>query len=337
MMIGKIFDTIKIVILGIILLAMVVGGLKAWGWVNTQFAHQQEQHEAELEAARQYKEYNENLVRAHTEVVDSLKAEIEELKRRNSAAMNDLLSDIEKKNEKITNMGETIAQLNDNIRDLRVASDHEYKRGTGDYNEQYFKKVMYRAKDENGNEVEVPIAWAMFFPNREADKQWKTGVYPLEYHSEIIQSEQEDGQWNTYTRVWFENNKDSASKGLEVPVKIESSEFKQVKNEDERFYLWAPHLNLNFDLTLSSDLDTGAAGGLSLSLMGYGRTKNDLTWQFLDFGISTNGDVTYGKITPFKYNIGRHLPLIENSFIGPFFGYSTDGDTMWGVGLSIPF
>ena len=140
-----------------------------------------------------------------------------------------------------------------------------------------------------------------------------------------------------YHRKWRENNKDKASRGLEVPIKITSSEFKQTRIEEEQFYLWAPHLNLNADLYGGSDLNVGAAAGLSLSVMGYGRTKNDLTWQFIDFGLSTNGDDTYLKFTPFKYNIGRNLPLIENSFLGPFVGYSTEGDTMIGIGLSIPF
>jgi hypothetical protein len=331
-----IYNTVKLIVLGLVLIGLVVGGLKAYAWIDMKFTHQEEKHAAELEAARQYKEYSENLVRAHTEI-GSLKNEIKALKDGESRARTEMLKDIEERDETIKNMGETVAKLNENIRDLRVKSDHEYKRDTGDYNEQYFKKIMYRAKDEDGNVLEVPVGWAMFFPNREPEKQWKTGVYPLEYHTRTIQSEQQDGQWNTYSEVWFENNKDKASRGIEVPIKIASSEFKQERVEGERMYWWAPKLNLNADIYGSTDLEAGGAAGLSLSLMGYGRTENDLSWQFVDFGVSTSGDDTYFKFTPIKYNIGRNLPLIDNSFIGPFIGFSTGGDTVFGFSISIPF
>jgi len=331
------YEILKMALFVAILLTLIFGGIKGYAWIDGQFKLKDEQTKLALEEARQYKEYADNLVRANTEVVNSLKTDIANLERRNSAAINSMLAEIEEKNEKINNMGETIAKLNENIRDLRVASDHAYKSGTGDYDEQYFKKVLYRTKDEDGNELEVPVAWAMFFPNREPDKQWKTGVYPLEYHSRIIQSEQEDGQINTYTEIWFENNKDKASKGIEIPVKITSSEFKQTRNEDSKFYLWAPHINLNSDIAMGSDLEGGVAGGLSFSLSGYGRTKNDLRWRLFDFGVSTNGDDTYAKFTPFAYNLGKHLPLISNTFVGPFFGRSTEGESIFGVGLSVPF
>jgi len=31
------------------------------------------------------------------------------------------------------------------------------------------------------------------------------------------------------------------------------------------------------------------------------------------------------------------LPLVSNTFIGPFVGFSTEGETVFGIGISIPF
>lgn len=336
------FEVAKAVMFGLIILALVGAGLKGYAWVSMKFAHQEAQHKIELEQARQYKQYNDNLVRAHTEVVKDLKSEIKGLEKRNSAAVDAMLKDIKDKNEKITNMGETVAKLNENIRDLRVKADHTYKSGTGDYNEQEFKKIMYRDKDEDGNVIEVPIGWAIYFPNREPGKRWKTGVYPLEYHSKVVQSEQEDGQINTYTEVYFENNKDKASRGIEVPIKIASSEFKQLRKEDKEFYLWAPHINFTIDFGIGGFdvLDENSnpiVPGISVSMSGYGRTKNDLDWKFVELGLSSDGDTTYFKFMPFSYNIGNFVPLVSNTFVGPFIGYSTEGETVYGFGLSIPF
>jgi septal ring factor EnvC (AmiA/AmiB activator) len=173
MQIKTYYEIAKAAMFGLIIVALVVAGLKGYAWVNMQFAHQEAQHKIELESARQYKQYNDSLVRAHTEVVKSLKDEIRELDGRWDEARRD----IKEKDEEIINIGKTIAKLDENIRDLRVKSDHAYKEGTGDYNEQYFKKIMYRHKDEKGSVTEVPVAWSIYFPNREFNKQWKTGVY----------------------------------------------------------------------------------------------------------------------------------------------------------------
>jgi len=332
------YDIAKAVMFGLIILAIVGAGLKGYTWISMQFAHQEAQHKIELEQARQYKQYNDNLVRAHTEVVKNLKDEIKGLDGRWDEAK----KDIKEKDEEIMNIGKTVAKLNENIRDLRVKSDHTYKEGTGDYNEQYFKKIMYRHKDEDGNVTEVPVAWSIYFPNREPDKQWKTGVYPLEYHSKVVQSEQEDGQINTYTEVYFENNKDKASRGIEVPIKITSSEFKQLRKEDKEFFWWAPHINFTVDFGISG-FDVNSADGLpivpgvSVSLSGYGRTERDLDWKFVELGIASTGDETYLRFSPFSWNIGNVLPLVSNTFIGPFVGFSTEGETVFGIGISIPF
>jgi len=321
--------------------ALIMTGYAGFRYIDIQFDKQEKYEELLLKKDREYKEYAENLVRSHTEVVNSLKEEIEKLKNSGSLATQEMLAEIKKKDEEIINMGTTIASLKENVRELRVKSDHMYKEGTGDYNEQYFKKIMYKVKDEDGNEIEVPIAWVIYYPNRELDKQWKTGVYSLDYKAEIVQSEQKDGQLNTYVKVTFENTKDKASRGIEVPVKIKSSEFKQLKQGDPEFHWWAPSLNLNLDFGLT-DFDireegSPIFGGISLSTSGYGRTENDLTWRFIDFGISTNFETTYFKFTPFAYNIGKSLPLIDNTFIGPFGGISTDGEAIFGIGISIKF
>jgi len=333
------YEIVKAIIFGIIITAMLFAGVKTWSWINARFDRQEEQLQIELEDARQSKYYADNFIRAHTDIVSSLKAEIERLKDRKSDATDAMLSDINKKNEIITNMGETIAELNENIRKLRTSSDHTYKAGTGDPNEQYFIDIMYPIKNENGKiEREVPYAWAIFYPNKPEDKKWKYGIYKLDYHIRTVQAEQEDGQLNTYNEVWFESNDRKASKGVEVPVKIASSEFKQSYKKEKEFYLWAPHASINVDFGIGNfDVDDTIVPGISVSMSGYGRTKNDLDWKFVELGLNSTGDYTYLKFSPFSYNVGKFLPLISNTFVGPFVGYSNKGETSFGVGISIPF
>jgi len=314
-------------------------GLQAYSWINTKMSNQEATLNAELESQRQRLDLQLNKVRAQTTVVtkqsDDWKTIITELRKEN-VAMAEL---IKQNQETIKNVGKVSAKMNENLSlELRKLSDHTYKAGIDDPNEQYFKKIYAKEKDADGNIVEIPIAWAIYYPNKPLDKQWKTGVYPIEYKTKVIQTEQQDGQWNTYIEAWAENNKDKASRGKELPLKIEVADFTQVKKETTEFYWWAPHINLNIDTGFGSKVNSVVGGGLSISTSGYGRTKNDLIYRFIDFGLGTNGDDVWCKFSPIAYNIGEFIPLVSNTFIDPFIGYVfNENKTIFGLSLSVPF
>ena len=333
------YELIKAIIFIAVLSFIVFAGLKAYGWINMKLTKQEEAINAKMEADRKYYELKLNEARAETTVVtkqsDEWKAEMARLRKDNTA----MLELIKKNNENIQNIGAISTKMNENLSlELRKLSDHSYKSGTGDLNEQYFKKIYAKEKDVDGNVIEIPIAWSIYYPNKPKAERWKTGIYPIEYKTKIIQTEQQDGQWNTYVEAWAENNKDKASQGKELPLKLEMAEFIQLKKKSKEFFWWSPHINLNLDIAFGSDVDVNTGGGISISTSGYGRTKNDLTWRFVDFGLSTNGDEYWVKFTPFAYNIGNNLPIISNSFLGPFIGYEfNDQPIVFGLGLSVPF
>ena len=77
--------------------------------------------------------------------------------------------------------------------------------------------------------------------------------------------------------------------------------------------------------------------GTHLSLFSYGKTKVDSDWQFLSFGVAAGEDYEMAFVTPFKYNIGKPLPLLENLFVGPTVYIDDDSDWSGGVSISIPF
>jgi CRISPR/Cas system-associated protein endoribonuclease Cas2 len=338
MELGKISDTITVIIKVAIVLAIVGVGWKVYDKIDDYFDNKKEVAALKLEQDRQYKEYAANLARAKTEIVGSLKDELSEITKKNSQAMNAMLAEIKKNDEKINNVGSIVGKLSNEVVELKVASSKTYE-GTkpGDLNAYEFKKIYYTTKDESGKEMKVPIAWAMYFPNRPENERWKDDVYPIEFHTQVIQSEQQDGQTNSYVQLWLENNKDKESKGVEYPLPVEQAEFKQLKITEKQFFWWSPHFSLNVDAGYSSGLNSIVAGGISFSFSGYGRTKNDLDYRFFDFGVSTNGNDTYAKFTPFAWNLGNVIPVIHNSFLGPYIGMTTDSKYVVGIGLSIPF
>jgi len=338
-------EIIKAVIFVFVLAAIGITALNGYAWMKSELDHRDDQLKIELEKNRRYKiydaEYAANLARADT-VIGSLKEDISELEKiaaTKDDALKEALDDIKNNNETIFNLGQTVAELDENIRKLRTESSHVYKADTGDINEQYFIDIMYPLKDKDGDiSNEIPYAWAIFYPNKPASEKWKYGIYQLDYNIRTIQTKQEDGNINTYSEVWFQNNKRKISKGIDVPIKITSSDFKQAPIPDKRFYLWAPHVSLNLDTAFGTNVDVSVGGGLSFNLSGYGRTKNDLSWKFIEVGLSTNGADVWAKFSPVSYNIGDLLPVISNTFISPFVGYGLDdGALMFGIGLSIPF
>jgi hypothetical protein len=324
------FEVLKAVIFGAVLIFFICAGYYGIQYVKSYMNFNN--NLIKDAQNREFKQYLDSQARAHTEIVNSLKSEIKELGKTNKA----IVDDIKRNGEKIKNIGTVQTKMNENLsRKLKEISDHEYKAGTGDYNEQYFKKIMAKTKNEEGKEIEIPVGWAMFFPNREPEKQWKTGIYPLKYYLKIIQAEQKTGQLNTYAEAWVETNKPKKYRGIQFPLKIKEMEFKQLKRMEKEFYWWAPHLSLNLDYYLSTSLDNNVAGGISFSVMGHGKTKSDLDWKFAELGISSNGDDTYFKFMPFSYNIGKVVPLISNTFLSPFIGYGDE--VVYGFGLSVIF
>jgi hypothetical protein len=101
-------------------------------------------------------------------------------------------------------------------------------------------------------------------------------------------------------------------------------------NQKKRFYIWAPNIGAN--LNTSSD---GIAPGIGLSLMGYGYSKRDLDYKFLQVGIQKEEEDGVGiTLAPVLY---RPLPnLLPNTYIGP--GYSKDkkGENLY-FGINIGF
>jgi hypothetical protein len=275
------------------------------------------------ELTRQQIQIAINQARAETTIVNSndskWKAEIDYLKKNNEVMM-DL---IKKNGEEIKNIGTITTGFNENVSlILKANSDHSYKENSGDPNEQYFKKIIATEKDKDGKESSLDLAWSIYYPNK---KEWKTGLFPIEYKAKVIQAQQKDGQFNSYIEAWAQDDK-----GNKLPMKV-TAEFLQTKKTSKEFYLWSPHISLNLDSSLDK---TG--GGLSFNTSGYGRTKNDLIWKFGEVGISTNGDDYWIKLSPVSYNIGEQIPFISNTFISPFMAYDFE-DKFFGINLSIPF
>lgn len=86
-----------------------------------------------------------------------------------------------------------------------------------------------------------------------------------------------------------------------------------------RFHWWAPHINANVNF-----VGEEPAAGLGISVAGYGKHKNDLSFRFLQLGAHYNQEFgVQGTLTPILW---RPLPSIfSNTYLGPGISLKDDG------------
>ena len=257
------------------------------------------------------------------------KKHLEELEQALKDRDSKILEITKQRNEKIDEIGIIQAKLDQTVK-LHQGSDHVYLKGK--VTDHHFIKIYKKAADG----TEFPIAWAMFYPNQpDPNKLWKTGTYPIELKANVIETEDKDGTYNRYVELNAENNQMAETKGNSYPIKL--TDVKWAKNElkTKRFSLFNPRLGLGAVFT-----NDYFAPSLDLSLSSYGRTDVDMDWRFLTLGVgATNSDSGTDfafSFTPIQWNFGNAVPLVRNAFIGPTIGWH-DGNTSFGVGVSIPF
>lgn len=226
-------------------------------------------------------------------------------------------------NEQINEIGKTVAKIEQTV-NTKDSSDKIYTKGKKtDYE---FIKIY--AKDVDG--VEYPIAWAMYHPNQVPEKRWKTGTYPIEFHSKIIISENEQTS-HSLMQAWVENNQMKETKGNKYPINVKDIEWTKRLSKTKSW---------NFNPRLSLGMMAGVDEiypALNLSWFSYGRTKGDMDWRFLPMGVGGNGDDVFFHISLLEYNIAKHVPLIDNMFIGPYIMFDTDFEKDYMMSVSVPF
>ena len=232
-----------------------------------------------------------------------------------------LVDVVEGQQKQITDIGKAIVALQSLVK-KNVASDHTYKSGTGDPNEQYF--TMINMRDADGKEF--PMSWAIFKPNRPEGERWTTGVVPgWEIHSQVLLAQGKDEK-DALLSVWFENQKRRDTKGNMYPLDIQEFEWVRKKIKEKSF-AFNPTLTLGFVSETAEAFPV-----LELGAFTYGRTESDFDWRLLAGGIGGSEDLKF-DFSPVQYNLGQNLPLITNLLLGPAVTFDLDLEYTVGLGV----
>lgn len=194
----------------------------------------------------------------------------------------------------------------------------------------YMKNTQKLALSEPfSDKVSVPWGEAKFSAWR--DRPWDLTVKPREYTVTTVVSQNEEG------RHFVHNKFSILVDGKRYTAPNVQSQFVEVFPEPE--FRFDPHLMLAMGAgTYVSPVGGELMPSVQLSLFSYGTTKvnPDVVMLGLGAGYGVSEKSVSAVITPAAYNVGKHLPLVNNLYVGPQVSVNPDNvGFLLGVGASL--
>lgn len=178
----------------------------------------------------------------------------------------------------------------------------------------YLQNTQELKLDEKFGTAIVPIGSVGFSSWRAAP--WDVVVYPRKYSLTTVTGKDADGKEYVYNKFAVTTN------GEKHDIKIDDSTFLQ-EYPSPTFSWFNPRLYMGISGGLGIQThNADFVPSLSLALMSYGQRKDLPAWTFVNLGLgyaAVNKKLTV-MITPFTYNVGQHLTLVRNIFLGPTLG-----------------
>jgi len=148
-------------------------------------------------------------------------------------------------------------------------------------------------------------------------RPWDLTVAQREYRVVNVLGQDEDGRHYVYNKFSI------VVDGEQYDIKISDSKF--VEKLPESKFRFSPRLYFGMDGGAYFNKPKGAAApNMQLFFWSKGRTRTDPDWILL--GVGAGYEIVENKIvfliSPVSYNVGHHLPLVDNIFLGP--SVSTD-------------
>lgn len=184
----------------------------------------------------------------------------------------------------------------------------------------YLKNQQKLKLSEPFGDVNVPIGEVGF--SSWQDKPWNINISPRQYQLITVVGQDEN------QKQYFYNKFKVTVDGKEYDIKINNAQSKQ-EYPSAKFNWWNPRLYLGYDAGINlSNVRGEMSPTLNLQIFSYGQFLNQPDFSILQLGLGYG--IVSRKIefvvTPFAYNIGKHLPLMHNVYLGPSLMISPNGD-----------
>jgi len=151
---------------------------------------------------------------------------------------------------------------------------------------------------------------------------WYVNILPRQYKVTTVTGVDENQREYIYNKFTI------IVDGKSYDLRIDKAESKQ-EYPEASFRFWNPRLFMGIDTGLNiSQMDAEFSPNIDIGIMSYGRYKNqpDISILQLGFGYGIVSGKLQGIITPFAYNVGKHFPLMNNTYMGPSLYFGINGD-----------
>lgn len=159
---------------------------------------------------------------------------------------------------------------------------------------------------------------------------WDLDVYEREYTVVNVLGVDENDRHYVYSKFSIETN------GKKYDLKINEAKF--VEEYPSSSFRFNPALFLGLDGGVYlKNPDWEVTPNLQMALFSYGRTKRTSDWTFLGVGAGyqINNDTFSLMMSPVNYNVGQHLPLVNNIFVGPSLSYDFKSNFSVSLGMRV--
>lgn len=176
------------------------------------------------------------------------------------------------------------------------------------------------ALNEEFGTLKVPFGTATFTASQPAP--WSVDIPQREYDVSNIIGTDENQKITVYNKFSIKVN------GQSYATPITTAATEQLYPA-AKWSFFNPRLYLAIDAGINvTHPEAAVVPRVALQLMSYGKYKNQPDFSILQVGAGYNivSKTPEVSITPFAFNLGGHIPLIQNLYIGPTLQYGTDGN-----------
>jgi len=197
----------------------------------------------------------------------------------------------------------------------------------------YLTNTQKLKLNEKFSNVEIPFGEIGFSAWKQ--KPWDINIAERKYSVTSVLGQDESGRHYSYSKFAIQTG------GKTYDVKIDENKFLE-EYPQAKLHWFNPRLYMfaNGGVGVSKAPVTGEfTPGVSVGIMSYGKTKTnpDLSILQLGAGYGVVNKTLELSVSPIQYNIGQHLPLMNNTYVGPTVQVNTIGGVTVGGGVSVGF
>jgi len=186
--------------------------------------------------------------------------------------------------------------------------------------------------EEGLDKVKIPFGNATF--NATSSTPWGVEVYPRKYYSILSMGKDATGRIVAHSQMMIEDKT-----GQKHKIAVDESSYIEQVAETSRMYWWNPRIMAGYSLGATTSAEISSILSAQFFMSSYTSNKSRPKWSFI--GIGGGYDIArralVGVISPVMYNLFPTNEFIQNVYIGPTVGLSTQESVSFSGTISLIF